>query len=166
MHHCRVSLAVVDEPPDRDAWLAETVRLLTTSLEAERAVLLDRVAAAPDDLLARGTETDWGLGQIAVHLLTSERGIAGITPRLAKGEPVGGTGQPRPASGTATREGIRALAAKAAGAVERLQRDFPSDPRPDTRARHPFYGELNCFGWMLVLPHHYHAHRQSMAEGR
>jgi hypothetical protein len=25
-------------------------------------------------------------------------------------------------------------------------------------ARHPFYGDMNCFGWLLTLPNHYYAH--------
>ena len=161
-----MSLAVVDEPPDRSAWLAETVRLLTGSLDRERGLLLASVAAAPDEVLGRGTEAEWGLGQVAAHLLISERGMAGIILRLAKGEEPGPTGQPRPLPALATKAGLQALAQKAKAAVERLQKDFPADPRVETRARHPYYGDLNCFGWMLVLPYHYRAHLGAFAEGR
>jgi hypothetical protein len=33
-------------------------------------------------------------------------------------------------------------------------------------ARHPYYGELNCFGWLLMLPNHYKAHLAALGAGR
>lgn len=160
-----MSLRVVDDPPDRPAWLRETLRLMSEWLGRDRAALLDRVAAASDADLAAGTEDDWGIGQIAVHLLVVERGVLGIGLRLARGEAPGPTGQPRPAVGSATRDGIAALARKAGDTLARAVADFPADPNTIATARHPYYGEMNCFGWLLTLPNHYAAHVGALERG-
>lgn len=161
-----MSLTVVDDPSDRPAWIRETVALLTDRADRERATLLGLVAGASDTALAAGTDDDWGLGQVAVHLLLVERGVAGIVLRLARGEAAGATGQPRPTAGAATRAGIAALAEKAAAATGRLRSGFPPEPDAAATARHPFYGDLNCFGWLLTLPNHYGAHIQAHRAGR
>src|SRR5947207_10530998 len=109
-----MTLIVTDEPPDRPAWLSETIRLLIEGMDGRRAQLMERVRAATDAQLAAGSDADWGLGQIAVHLLLIERGVALIALRLARGEPPGATGQPRPNASAVTRDGIGRLAEKAA----------------------------------------------------
>lgn len=151
-------LTLVDDPPDRPAWIAETIRLLAAVTEEGRQSLLRRVADATEAELAAGTPGDWGLGQIATHLLVVERAVALIGLRLAQGESAGATGQPRPAPGEATRETILALAGKTDLAIARLRREFPASPDARATALHPYYGELNCFGWLLLLPNHYRAH--------
>jgi len=161
-----MSLIVVDDPSDRPAWVRETIALLTAWSDRERASLLRLVAQADDAAIAAGTDDVWGLGQIAVHLLLVERGVAGIGLRLARGEGAGATGQPRPGASAATRAGIAALAEKAGAATERLRTAFPSEPDTAATARHPFYGDLNCFGWLLTLPNHYGAHIQAHRAGR
>jgi hypothetical protein len=160
-----MTLVVTDEPPDRPEWVSETLRLVgeTTALGRERVLAL--VARASDAELTSGTDDDWGLGQIAVHLLLIERGVAGIVLRLAKGEPPGGTGQPRPAASAVTRDGIGRLAQKAADAMTQLAASFPADPDLARAARHPYYGELNAFGWLLTLPNHYSAHLGALERG-
>jgi hypothetical protein len=118
------------------------------------------------DLLA-GTPDDWGLGQIAVHLLIVDRGVSLIALRLARGEKAAGaTGQPRPAPSGVTRDGVRSLAEKAAAVAERLKADFPADPDVVGTAAHPFYGPMNCFGWLLTVPNHYNAHLEAYQQGR
>jgi hypothetical protein len=161
-----VTLRVVDDPPDRPAWLRETINLLVTGTTAERGRLLARVAGASDADLARGSDDDWGLGQVATHLLIVERGVAMIGLRLAKGEPPGPTGQPRPAASAVTRAGIESLAGKAIGTAARLVAEFPAEPDARATARHPYYGDLNCFGWLLMLPEHYRAHLEALDRGR
>ena len=151
-------LTVVDEPPDRPGFIQETVRLLAERLERERGGLLERVERASDAELGAGTDDAWGIGQVAAHLLIVERGVLGIALRLAKGESPGATGQPRPAAAEVTREGLHALAQRARRAAEAFATDFPAQPDDRTTARHPFYGEMNCFGWLLTLPNHYDAH--------
>ena len=160
-----VTLIVTDEPPDRPAWVHETIRLVADACERYRAALLERVARATDADLVSGTADDWGVGQIAVHLLVVERGVAGIALNLATGAAVGSTGQPRPLASAVTRDGIASLAGKAAFVIDRLRREFPGEPATATVARHPFYGELNAFGWLLTLPNHYHAHLDALARG-
>ena len=117
------------------------------------------------DLLA-GSPDDWGLGQVAVHLLIVDRGVSLIALRLARGEDGGNSGQPRPAPSGAARDGIRTLAEKAAAAAERLRTDFPPEPDVARTAAHPFYGPMNCFGWLLTIPNHYNAHLSAYREGR
>ena len=151
-------LTVVDEPPDRGDFIAETVRILSERLERERAGLLGRVEQASDEELTSGSDGAWGIGQVAAHLLIVERGVLGIALRLAKGEAPGATGQPRPVAAEVTREGLHTLAQRARRAAEAFQTDFPAQPDARTTARHPFYGDMNCFGWLLTLPNHYHAH--------
>ncbi len=161
-----MSLKVVDNPQDKAEWIRETIRLVTDSAAEGRRSLLHLVdEATAADLLA-GTADDWGLGQIAVHLLLVERGVSSIALRLARGEDPGQTGQPRPESAAVTRDGIRVLAEKATLAGERLRTDFPAMPDAARTAIHPFYGQLNCFGWLLTIGNHYSAHLQAWLAGR
>lgn len=160
-----MSLVLVDEPEDRAQWLRETLRLTGERLERERTRVLARVLRTSDEDLASGGEADWGVGQIAVHVLTVERGVCGIVLRLAKGEPPGPTGQPRPAAASVTREGIEALAKKTAERLAHLVAEFPAEPNTSSVGRHPFYGDMNCFGWLLTLPNHYTAHLGALERG-
>lgn len=160
-----MSFVLVDEPRDRGQFTAEALRVLASQIERGRARLLERVAAATDADLAAGTDEVWGLGQIAAHLLTVERGICGIAIRLARGEPAGATGQPRPQAGSASRDGIASLAAKAKERLERTLADFPAQPNTSATARQPYYGEMNCFGWLLAVPLHYEAHLTALERG-
>ncbi len=161
-----MTLVVVDNPADRPDFIKETIRLQTAATAEGRRSLLHLVEETTDADLLAGTPDDWGLGQIAVHLLLVDRGVSGIALRLARGEETGATGQPRPAPGGVTRDGIRSLAAKAAAAAERLAGEFPAEPDAGRTAAHPFYGPLNCFGWLLTVPNHYTAHLSAFREGR
>ena len=91
-----MSLTVVDNPPDRPEWIRETIRLLTAVAGDGRRSLLHLVDETTDADLLAGTVDDWGLGQIAVHLLVVERGVSLIALRLARGEDAGNTGQSTP----------------------------------------------------------------------
>jgi hypothetical protein len=130
-----------------------------------RARLLARVEQASEGDLAAGSDDDWGVGQIAVHLLLIERGVTLIALRLAHGQEPGSTGQPRPAASAVTRPGIFTLAEKAAAALRRLRSEFPAVPNTAATARHPFYGDLNCFGWLLTVANHYTAHVRALEQG-
>ena len=112
-----MTLTVTDDPPDRPAWVSETIRLLAEGTDDWRARLLSRVEHATDADLTAGSDGDWGIGQIAVHLLIIERGVSLIALRLAQGQEAGSTGQPRPAASAVTRPGITTLAEKAAEAA-------------------------------------------------
>ena len=160
-----MTLTVADDPPDRPAWVSETIRLLVEGTDEWRARLLARVEQTSDADLVAGSEDDWGVGQIAVHLLIIERGVALIALRLAQGQESGSTGQPRPAASAVTRPGISTLADKAAAAERRLRSEFPAEPNTGATAKHPFYGDLNCFGWLLTLPNHYTAHLRALDRG-
>jgi len=160
-----VTLTVTDDPPDRPAWVSETIRLLAEGTDDWRARLLARVEHSTDADLAAGSDDDWGIGQIAVHLLIIERGVSLIALRLAQGQEAGSTGQPRPAASAVTRPGISTLAEKAAVALRRLRAEFPAEPNTGATARHPYYGDLNCFGWLLTLQNHYIAHLRALDQG-
>jgi hypothetical protein len=166
VHDATVTLRVVDDPPDRPEWLRETIRLLTSGTAVERDRLLARVAQATDVDLAKGSDDDWGLGQVATHLLIVERGVSSIGLRLASGAEPGATGQPRPTASAVTRAGIESLAGKAVATAARLVAEFPGEPNTKATARHPYYGDLNCFGWLLMLPEHYRAHLEALDRGR
>lgn len=155
-------LTVIDEPADRPEWIRETIRLLAHRLGEERSRLLARVAAAGEDDLVAGSDGEWGLGQVAAHLLIVERGVLGIALRLARGETPGPTGQPRPAAAEVTRAGLGALADRAERGLAAFTQGFPAAPDAAATARHPFYGDLNCFGWLLTLPNHYTAHLMAL----
>ena len=157
---------VVEDPADRPEWLRETIRLLVDATTTERDRLVERVAKSPDEVLLRGSDDDWGLGQVATHLLIVERGVAVTGLRLAQGGPPGRTGQPRPAAPDVSRAGIQSLFEKAIATAERLVAEFPSEPDLRATARHPYYGDLNCFGWLLMLPEHYRAHLLALDRGR
>lgn len=161
-----MTLTVVDNPADRPDFIAETLRLVAGAAGEGRRSLLHLVEEATEAELLAGSPEEWGLGQVAVHLLLVDRGVSGIALRLARGEDPGVTGQPRPAPGGATRAGIGSLAAKAAAAGDRLLADFPAAPDVLRTAAHPFYGPLNCFGWLLTVPNHYAAHLSAYREGR
>ncbi len=159
-------LTVVDNPADRPDFIKETIRLVTAGAADGRRSLLHLVEETTDADLLAGTPDDWGLGQIAVHLLIVERGVSLIALRLARGEEAGNTGQPRPAPSGVSREGIRSLADKAAAVAERLRAEFPTEPDTARTAAHPFYGPMNCFGWLLTVPNHYTAHLSAYREDR
>ncbi len=161
-----MSFTLVDEPPDRADFTRDAVAAVAGSIRLGRRRLLDRVAAATDEMIAAGTDDDWGVGQIALHLLTVERGILGISGRLARGEPPGPTGQPRPKAGSATRAGIASLASKAEERLVRLVAEFPVEPNITATARQPYYGEMNCFAWLLAIPIHYTAHLDALDRGQ
>jgi hypothetical protein len=160
-----MTLTVTDEPPDRPGWVSETIRLVAEGTARWRERLLERVAGATDADLVAGSDEDWGLGQIAVHLLLIERGVTLIALRLAKGESAGRTGQPRPAASAVSRSGIASLALKAAATMSQLVADFPAEPDTAAVGRHPYYGDLNAFGWLLTLPNHYLAHLEALDRG-
>jgi hypothetical protein len=160
-----MTLVVTDEPPDRPGWVSETLRLVFEATGQARQRLLDRVARMTEAELVAGTADDWGGGQIAVHLLLIERGVALIAVRLAKGEPPGRTGQPRPAAGSVSRDGIASLAQKTSDTIRQVLVEFPAEPDTGATARHPYYGELNTFGWLLTLPNHYNAHLAALEAG-
>src|SRR5207253_4998094 len=145
-HDATVTLRVVDDPPDRPDWLRETIRLLVDASAAGRRELLDRVAAASDADLAAGTDDDWGLGQVATHLLIVERGSVLIGLRLAQGALPGPTGQPRPAAAAVTRTGIAGLAEKTAAAAGRRRPGLPPPPPGGTGWGPPSAGRLDCLG--------------------
>ena len=160
-----MTFRIVDEPPDRAAFTPEAIAAVAGEIRRGRARLLERVAAATDADLAAGTDDDWGIGQIALHLLTVERGILGIAGRLARGEEPGPTGQPRPKSGSATRDGLASLASKAEARLAQLQAEFPAEPDLSAMARQPYYGNMNCIAWLLTIPIHYVAHRANLLRG-
>lgn len=160
-----MTLVLTDEPPDRPAWVRETLHLVTESSARGREGLLRRVAQATDQVLLGGTDDNWGLGQIAVHLLLTERGVALIALGLAKGEPAVRTGQPRPAASGVSREGIATLAKAVADALSQVRANYPSAPDMAPVARHPYYGDLNTIGWLLTLPNHYAGHLDAFDRG-
>ncbi len=160
-----MSFRLVDEPADRARFRKEALGLLAARVEAGRKRLLERVAAASDEELARGSEDDWGLGQVAAHLLAVERGISGIALRLANGEMAGQTGQPRAAAGSVDRAKVDALAARAQDRLAKLVAEFPDAPNTEATARQPYYGEMNCFAWLLTVPLHYEAHLDALERG-
>jgi len=160
-----MTLTVTDEPPDRPEWVVETLRLVTDWAARRRADLLARVAAATDAELAEGSDDDWGVGQVATHVLLVDRGVCQIALRLAQGQPSGSTGQPRVAPGGVARARIVELAAKAEQAGRLLRESFPAEPDMRATARHPYYGELNAFGWLLTIPNHYAAHLEALERG-
>jgi hypothetical protein len=160
-----VTLTVTDDPPDRPAWVSETIRLVADGTGSHRARLLALVEQASDADLVSGSGDQWGFGQIAVHLLLIDRGVTLIALRLAQGQGPGSTGQPRPAASAVSRAGISTLAEKAARAWLQLRSDFPAEPDIAAAARHPYYGDLNCFGWLLTVPNHYIAHLRALEQG-
>src|SRR5713101_1837911 len=125
-HDATVPLLVVEDPADRPEWLRETIRLLVDGTKIERDKLLGRVGKATDPDLLEGSDDDWGLGQVATHLLIVERGVALTGLRLAQGGPPGRTGQPRPAAADVSRAGIQSLVEKVVATAERLVTEFPA----------------------------------------
>jgi len=160
-----VTLTVTDDPPDRPEWVSETIHLIADGTGECRAQLLALVEQASDADLVVGSGDQWGLGQIAVHLLLVERGVTLIALRLAQGQRPGSTGQPRPAAPAVTRPGIFTLADKAARAWEQLRAGLPAEPDTRAVARHPYHGDLNYFGWLLTVPNHYIAHLRALERG-
>src|SRR5207247_9085087 len=96
-HDATVPLLVVEDPADRPDALRETIRLLVDGTGIERDRVIDRVERAPDEALLKGSDDDWGLGQVETHLLSGDSGVVLAGLRLAHGGPPARTGQPRPA---------------------------------------------------------------------
>src|SRR5260221_4348357 len=100
-----VPLTVVDNPPDRPEWIKETIRLLTGSSADGPRSLLHLVEQTTDADLLAGTVDEWGLGQIAFHLLIVDRGASLVASRLARGGDPVPSGQPRPCPYASNSEG-------------------------------------------------------------
>ena len=160
-----MTFRIVDQPHDRPEFLREAIDIFTRNLEAGRARLLERVSRASDAQIAAGTETDWGLGMIAYHLLVSERGMVGIALRLANGAQPTSTGQPRPQPGAVTRAVVEEAAAKAAAAVAKLRAEFPAKPNFAATAPSPYFEQFNCISWLLAAQFHYQTHLEALERG-
>ena len=160
-----MSFQIVDRPDDRPEFIREAIGIFARNIETDRARLMARVASASDDDIAAGTERDWGVGMIAYHLLTSERGMIGIALRLASGQKPSSTGQPRPTPGAVTRTVLAEAAAKAASAVEKLRTTFPAQPDLTLTAPSPYFEEFNCISWLLAAAFHYQAHLEALERG-
>ena len=161
----RVSFQIVDRPHDRPEFVREAIDIFARNCETGRARLMERVARASDAEIAGGTETDWGVGMIAYHLLVSERGMVGIALRLASGTQPASTGQPRPEPGKVTRAVLEEAAAKAAHAVARLRAEFPAAPNLALTAPSPYFEQFNCIAWLLAAAFHYQAHLEALERG-
>src|SRR3989442_371555 len=64
------------------------------------------------------------------------------------------------------RETIRLFVDSTTDQRTRLRADFPGELDAARTARHPYFGDLNCFGWLLMLPIHYKGHLAALRAGR
>lgn len=127
---------------------------------------IDVVAALSDDAAAKKPAADeWSVRELICHVISAERGVASLVHHLARGT------QPAPSddtrgAGNAMPDDGRPFG----GFVDELRktnetmlqaiRDLPAAPNLTERAKHPFFGDLNCVEWAVFQRVHDEDHVQ------
>ena len=127
---------------------------------------LDVVGALSDDAASKKPAPDeWSVRELIRHVISAERGVALFVHHLARGE--------RPPANNDTREPGLAMPDDGrpfAGLVDELRktnesmlqaiRNLPPSPNLTERAKHPFFGDLNCVEWAVFQRVHDEDHVQ------
>jgi len=130
---------------------SKEVPVLVDLIEEQRARLLGLLDGVSEAQAAwRPAPDEWSITDVLRHVIAAEEGVAGIVDSLARG---------------AVPDGLRALGSQIAdegqplaALVERLRaaragllaevRGWPAPPDLAATFEHPFFGPLNCKGWV------------------
>jgi hypothetical protein len=127
---------------------------------------IDVVGALSDDAASRKPSPDeWSVRELIRHVISAQRGVASLVHHLSRGAAPPASDDTRGA-GNAVPDDERGFAAF----VDELRavnetmlqaiRDLPASPNLTERAKHPFFGDLNCLEWAVFQRVHDEDHVQ------
>jgi hypothetical protein len=120
-------------------------------IEEQRARLLALLGGVTDEQAAfRPGPDQWSITDVLRHVVAAEEGVTRIVESLARGVvPEGSrqTGSQVPDEGQSLSALVERLRASRAGLLERV-RGWPAPPDLSVTFDHPFFGPLNCKGWV------------------
>lgn len=149
---------------------------LLAALESSRRDLLAALAGVTDDQArfrppgagaATDAEESWSIAEVLRHLIQAEEGVAGRVARLARGEPAE-TSVPGALGGHADTPlpGLIEALAASRRRLRAVVKSISGNGRLDTTVAHPFYGELNCRGWLALWARHEASHVRQIEQIR
>lgn len=120
-------------------------------IEDQRARLLGLLDGVSDEQAAfRPGPDQWSIIDVLRHVVAAEEGVARIVESLALGVVPDGSralGSQVPDEGQSLSTLVERLRASRAGLLERV-RGWPASPDLSATFDHPFFGPLNCKGWL------------------
>jgi hypothetical protein len=120
-------------------------------IEEQRRRLLALLDGVTDEQAAfRPAPDQWSIADVLRHVIAAEEGVARIVESLARGiVPEGSrqTGSQVPDEGQSLSALVGRLRTARAGLLERV-RGWPASPDLTATFDHPFFGPLNCKGWV------------------
>jgi len=120
-------------------------------IEEQRARLLALLDGVTDEQAAfRPAPDQWSIADVLRHVIAAEEGVAGIIESLARGAVPDGSralGSQVPDEGQALSALVERLRTARAALLERVG-GWPASPDLSATYDHPFFGPLNCKGWV------------------
>ena len=124
---------------------------IVETIEEQRARLLTLLDGVSEEQAAfRPAPDQWSIADVLRHVIAAEEGVARIVESLACGVVPDGRralGSQIPDEGQSLSSLVERLRAARAGLLERL-RGWPASPDLSATFEHPFFGPLNCKGWV------------------
>ena len=141
---------------------AEIVALVEKSQQR----YIDIVSALSDDAAAKKSSADeWSVRELICHVISAERGVASLVHNLSRGatppssDDTRGAGHAMPDDGRPFAGFVHELRATNETMLQAI-RDLPPSPNLTERAKHPFFGDLNCVEWAVFQRVHDEDHVQ------
>jgi hypothetical protein len=130
---------------------SKDVPVLVELVEEQRATLLALVDGVSEEQAAFQAAPDqWSIADVLRHVIAAEEGVALIVESLARGlvpEGQRALGSHIPDEGQPLAALVGRLHAARRDLLERVQA-WPASPDLATTFEHPFFGPLNCKGWV------------------
>ena len=130
---------------------SKDVPVLVELIEEQRATLLGLLDGVSEEQAAFHPAPDqWSVADVLRHVIAAEEGVARIVESLARGVVPGGKrvmGSQTPEEGQPLPALIERLRAARTDLLARV-RGWPASPDLAATFAHPFFGPLNCKGWL------------------
>ena len=130
---------------------SKDVPVLVELIEEQRATLLGLLDGVSEEQAAFHPAPDqWSIADVLRHVIAAEEGVARIVASLVRGvvpEGQRALGSHIPDEGQPLAALIERLRAAHADLLERV-RGWPASPDLAATFEHPFFGPLNCKGWV------------------
>jgi hypothetical protein len=130
---------------------SKDVPVLVELIEEQRATLLALLDGVSEEQAAFHPASDqWSIADVLRHVIAAEEGVARIVGSLARGvvpEERRELGSHIPDEGQPLARLIERLHASRADLLARI-RGWPASPDLAATFEHPFFGPLNCKGWV------------------
>jgi len=130
---------------------SKDVPVLVELVEEQRARLLGLLDGVSEDQAAfRPAPDQWSIADVLRHVIAGEEGVARIVESLARGVVPEGRrviGSQTPEEGQPLAALVERLCAARADLLARV-RGWPASPDLTATFDHPFFGPLNCKGWL------------------